>query len=185
MPTFKHINGYDELAQALRAFPEKFTASAMRGGLRAGGTIMADEVRRTAPVGPPSTANAKNYGGRLGLLRDSVRIRTSLRGGWVKATITAGGKVKGGGDAFYALMVEYGTRAHIILSKKGGSLYINGFFASMVNHPGATARPFMRPALLSKADATLTGTGEYIRRRLQARDISSLDAVEFKVEDVA
>jgi HK97 gp10 family phage protein len=183
MPQFKNIKGFEELAKALDTFPEKFGRNVVRAGLRAGAKPIKEEVQRNAPVGPPSSKGAAKYGGRPGLLRDSVRIGTGYKNGVVKAIIKVGGKVKGGGDAFYPIMVEFGTAAHIIAARTGKSLYINGVFLSYVQHPGAHAKPFVRPALIGKANAALAETGNYIKGRLSKANFKDLDRLDIVVDD--
>jgi HK97 gp10 family phage protein len=61
----------------------------------------------------------------------------------------------GDNDAFYARMVEFGTQRHIIKARKGGMLNINGRLVSQVDHPGARAKPFMRPAFAAKEGEAL------------------------------
>jgi HK97 gp10 family phage protein len=55
-----------------------------------------------------------------------------------------GGRFKG----YAGHLVEYGTAPHIIRAKAaGGQLHLRGnVFVEEVHHPGATAKPFMRPA---------------------------------------
>lgn len=183
MPDFKHVKGFDKLAKALDTFPEKFGRNVVRGGLRAGALPIKEEVQRNAPVGPPSSKNAARYGGRPGLLRDSVRVGTGFKNGVVKAVVKVGGKVKGGGDAYYPIMVEFGTAAHIITARTGKSLYVNGVFYSFVQHPGAKARPFVRPALVGKANAALLEVGNYIKGRLGKANYSDLDRLDIVVDD--
>jgi HK97 gp10 family phage protein len=59
-----------------------------------------------------------------------------------QAIITAGDtKVR------YAHLVEFGTKAHVIKSKDGVTpMGKGGIFGTVVNHPGATAKPFFWPA---------------------------------------
>lgn len=53
-------------------------------------------------------------------------------------------------EHYYALFVEYGTSPHRIPKarkrKRRKPLLINGRFVAWAMHPGARARPFMRPA---------------------------------------
>jgi len=59
-------------------------------------------------------------------------------------------RVKPDKEHFYALFVEYGTSPHRIPKvrrrKRKKPLLINGRYVAWANHPGAKARPFMRPA---------------------------------------
>ncbi|MVN78923.1 hypothetical protein GO988_21550 [Hymenobacter sp. HMF4947] len=64
-----------------------------------------------------------------------------------------GGRYKG----YAGHLVEYGTAPHIIRAKAaGGHLHLRGnVFVEEVHHPGAAAKPFMRPAFDSKKDEAI------------------------------
>jgi hypothetical protein len=67
--------------------------------------------------------------------------------------VRRGGRFKG----YAGHLVEYGTAPHIIRAKaSGGQLHLRGnVFATEVQHPGAAAKPFMRPAFDSKKDEAI------------------------------
>ncbi len=161
-----HIKGLQELYAALQTLPAKMEANVLRGALRAGAKVMEAEAKRNVPVSPPNQENQRLYGGRMGLLRDSVRVSVRLRRGQVLATVKAGGKVKGGGEAYYATWVERGTAAHFIPSRKRKGLTVNGGVYAGVMHPGARPKPFMRPAFDTQHTAAAEAAREYIRGRL-------------------
>jgi hypothetical protein len=84
---------------------------------------------------------------RTGKLSNSVRpIETMVSGPEITGGVTAGG-----GPAYYAKFLEYGTRAHLIFPVKARCLafIIDGkqVFAMRVNHPGNRAYAFMRGTL--------------------------------------
>ena len=110
----------------------------MRGALRAGLKVTLKRAR--------DAIHAVS-----GDLSGSLRVSTSVRGGMVKATLKAGGK-----EAYYAHMVEFGTAAHVIEAKDGKAVSFGGHEYAKLQHPGATAKPFMRPAL----DAAATDNSE-------------------------
>ncbi len=59
----------------------------------------------------------------------------------LSVTISAGNtKVR------YAHLVEFGAKAHTITSKTGKRLGPRGQYGLVVNHPGATAKPFFYPS---------------------------------------
>ena len=142
-----------ELQRFLDQLPEKLQRNVLRGTMRAAAKVPMAEAKRTAPV---------DAGGpHPGALRDSLRIKTSARGGVVKATVSAGSKV-----AYYARWVEYGTAAHFIKPKRRKSLFFAGLAREIIHHPGAKKKPFMRPALDRSAQAALAAAGTYLRKRL-------------------
>lgn len=174
------IRGGRELAQALQSFSPKFEKNVMRQALRAGAAVIRDAARANVPVDD-------------GLLRKSVRVSTSAKGGVIKAVIKAGNA-----QAFYAHMVEYGTKPHLIkvreedrpinykLTQKRGVLTRvsiktmnrhalrigNHFVGPSLKHPGARAKPFMRPALDDKSGAAVQAVSDKVRERLTNEGIN-------------
>lgn len=144
------IEGLAELQRALGELPTKIEANVVRGGLRAGAKVIADDARRLAP--------------RVsGDLEASIRVstRTYKRFGQVLARAVAGNK-----KAFYAHMVEFGTARHWIKPKTAKSLFIAGVFRQVVDHPGARQQPFMRPAFDRSGGSAIARFAEYVRVRL-------------------
>lgn len=144
------IKGLAELHKALQELPATIERNVLRGGLRAGGAVIADEARRLVPVDS-------------GAVRDSIRVsmRVRSKAGWVNANVKAGNKA-----AWYARLLEFGTARHVIKPKNSRSLFLRGLFVKGVEHPGARARPFMRPAFDGKARAAIDAMADYIRARL-------------------
>lgn len=170
------IDGLAELQRNLDELPAKIEQNILRGALRAGALVIADEARRLVPV-------------QSGQLKESIRVSVRpMPGGRIVATVKAGGRFKvyksgkavkgaayrtkrGGGGydyhaPFYAHFVEFGTARHWIKPKNRKSLFIAGLLREAVDHPGARAKPFMRPAFDSKARAAVEALAEYIRQRL-------------------
>lgn len=139
------VKGLKELALALEQLPNNVQNNVMRGALRAGARVMADEAKATA-----------TFIDRSGLLRKTIQVTASLKYGVIKAHVTAGKREVGKRRAFYAHMVEFGTAAHRI-GKRGGT------------HPGAKAKPFMRPTMDRKSEAAVAAVREYIRARLATK----------------
>lgn len=142
------IAGLADLDKILKTLPAKIEAKVLRGAVRAGAKKFEEEAKALVPV-------------RSGDLRKSIRVTTRMRRGEVKATVTAGNK-----DAFYAYMVEFGTSQHFIKPKNRKSLFFAGLAKETVDHPGATPKPFMRPALDRGERPAIDAAVAYIRRRL-------------------
>lgn len=175
------IKGGRELDAFLQSLPVKVEKNILRSALRAGANEFKAEIKANAPVDD-------------GDLRDSVRVSTRSKGGTVYASVKAGNK-----KAWYAHLVEFGTRAHLIkvqdserpvnyrLTAKRGTLThmsmrtINrnalkigsNFVGPVVNHPGARPHPFVRPALDTKAGAAVAATAAKIRQRLTKEGINA------------
>ncbi len=171
-----HVTGLAELQKALDEFPAAIERNILRGALRAGANVIAEEARRLVPV-------------KTGQLKESIRVSVRpFPGGKLVATVKAGGrfKVYASGKAikdaaykttgasgkpvyhapFYAHFVEFGTARHWIKPKSRKSLFIAGLLKELVDHPGARPKPFMRPAFDSKAQAAIEAMADYIRTRL-------------------
>lgn len=148
------IKGGAELQRALKELPVKLERVVLRGALRAG----AVEIQREAKALAAPSA-------KTGKLLESIRISGGVkRGGYVYSQVKVGGVKKG--DAFYAHMVEFGTKPHEIKPKSAPSLFIAGLLRSTVKHPGARAKPFMRPAFDNKVEDATKAVGKYIAERL-------------------
>ena len=124
-----NITGLSDLQALLDQLPANIEKKVMRGALRAGQKVVLDQARQAV----------HNVSGDLA---QSLRIKTSARGGKVSATVVAGNA-----KAYYARMVEFGTAAHLIKPKKGKALTFGGREYASLRHPGAKKKPFMRPAL--------------------------------------
>lgn len=185
-----HVTGLADLQKLLDTLPAKLEANVMRGALRAGANVIKEQAKVNVPVGKPGTRNAERYGAYAGALRDSIRVGARIKGGTVTAYIKAGGKTKGGADAYYATMVEFGTKPHYITINGSGkeagranyrSLVIGGqFVGPYVAHPGARSRPFMRPAMDAKATEAVVAAAEYMKKRLATKE--GLDTAEINIE---
>lgn len=170
----RNIIGGRELDAMLQSLAPKIEKNIMRSALRAGAAVIAKEVKANAPVGPTSSENARLYGGYAGALRDSVRVSVKVeKGGRILAAVKVGGKGKKGADAFYAHMVEFGTKPHLIKPQNARALSIGGAPLAAVMHPGARPRPFVRPAFAHKTQEAIEAVGAQIRKRLTAEGINT------------
>lgn len=144
------VKGLAELHKVLQSLPEELEKKVLRNALRAG----ANEFKKAAKAQVPV---------KSGALRKSIRVKTSARKGrWrLKATVVAGNA-----EAYYAHMVEFGTAAHMIKPAKAKSLFFLGQAREAVEHPGAQAQPFMRPAFDSGSEAAINAFADSVRKRL-------------------
>ena len=143
------VRGMSKLDAAMSELQEQIKSKALLDALRAGGEVFAEEIRRTVPVSPANSENARKYGSHAGSLRDSVHLIVKIdKSGKALASVRVGGY-----ESFYAHMVEYGTRRHTIKAQNlAHPLSVGGKNFASVEHPGAAERPFVRPALDSKGD---------------------------------
>lgn len=122
---------------------------AMKDEIRKALTVSAEEttdlMKRFAPV--KSGALKASIGYTFGAYSpDNANVRGLKASGSdateLTVTLHAGDKT-----AWYASLVEFGTRAHTIEPKRpGGLLNIHGRLIEEVHHPGANASPFFFPA---------------------------------------
>lgn len=148
------IIGGRELDAFLQQLPVKVERNILRAAMRAG----ANEFKKAARAGVPVDD---------GDLKSSLRVTTRTKGGTVYASLKAGGK-----RAPHWHWVEFGTAAHKIKAKRDHALSFNGTTVREVDHPGARAQPFMRPAFDSAAAAAIAATAAKIRERLTLAGIN-------------
>lgn len=151
----ENITGGAALDALLASLPVKLETNVMRGALRAGARVYLNEVKQNIPEAS-------------GDLRKSARITTRKgRDGQVSASVKVGNR-----QAFYAHMVEFGTRAHTI-APKAKAMQIGGqFVAGAVEHPGTRPHPFMRPAADAKFTEAVAAVQAQIRKRLTKEGLS-------------
>ncbi|WP_232314752.1 HK97 gp10 family phage protein [Sphingopyxis sp. QXT-31] len=145
----------------------------LRGAARAGGKVVADEIKDTTPSEE---------------VRDNIRIRTKAESDHIRVRID----VKDRWARSLGIWLEYGTDPHFISvdesqrggrsvgrintlakdSDKGHSLLIGGnFVGSTVFHPGARPHPAFRPALDRKEAEAVAAAQAYINTRVSRAGI--------------
>lgn len=156
----ENIKGGKELQAFLNTLAPKIEQNIMRGALRAGAKVIAEEAKQNVSV-------------KSGDLRDSIRVGTKAKRGQVTATVKAGNK-----KAYYTRFIEFGTAAHEIKPKDAKSLFFAGMFGDLIAHPGNRAKPFMRPALDSKSNEAIEEVGKMISKRLTKEGINQSGGLE-------
>lgn len=153
------VTGLDEIKRELEAMAGRMQTNILRSAVRAASQPVRDEARARAPVLKKPDPRRKP-----GTLKQSITVRSPR----IKGRLVVGGirtlsnkqakavaKWKTGGrkgadnpdDPYYAAWVEYGT-------------------AKM------RARPFMRPALSTRAQSAIDVMGDKIRERINAGDLT-------------
>lgn len=178
------ISGGRELQELLDTLPGKLQKNINRAGLRAGAAVLLREVKTRIPVG-------------TGALSRSARITTRAKGAEVSASVKVGNA-----QAWYAHLVEFGTRPHFIkvsdaergagrgIGRRGTAarqetmasmrtvnrrvLQIGAnFVGPTVHHPGHRAQPFMRPTADDKLPEAIAAVKERIRKGLTKQGLNS------------
>lgn len=152
MADYKNIKGGRELDAFLQTLPVKVEKNIMRSALRAGVRVIADEAKRNVPVVTGET-------------RKSLKVGTSAKRGKVKAYVRS--------NLQKAIWIEFGTAAHVINHKAKEALAFGGTVTESVQHPGAKAKPYMRPALDAKANVAIVAVGEQVKRRLTKEGLNT------------
>lgn len=173
------ISGGAQLDTLLRTLPNNMQKNINRAALRAGAAVFLKEVKQNIPV-------------KSGDLRKTARISGKIKDGVAVVSVKVGGKHKGV-DAWYARLVEYGTRPHYIKvtdedrgrNRRTGNLItmttvnrrtltIGGTIVGpSVHHPGSKKRPFMRPAVDSKFPEAIKAITAKVRERLAANGLNT------------
>lgn len=156
------VNGLASLDATLREMPAKLAKNVCRASLRAAAKVIAEDARRRVPV-------------KTGKLRDSIRVTSSLKGGIPRASVKVGDRKKG---IFYAHMVERGTALHRVRPKWRKALHAgnsdSGPYYGGIS-VAAEAKPFMRPAADTQAQAAVNAFADYMRKRLNKEGWSTPD----------
>jgi len=157
------IIGGKALAKTLSELPLKIERNIMRAALRAGAAVIAAEARQLVPVESAE-------------LKRSIRTSSNSKRGMVEANAVVGTRKKG----WYATFVEFGTAPHLIRAGKNSPMLSfrdrNGVWHKVleVNHSGAKAKPFMRPAFDTKGDDAVKAVADKIRERLTDQNINNV-----------
>jgi hypothetical protein len=153
----------------LSQIPADIETKVLRGAARAAANVVAEEARLRS-ISKEVT--------------DAITVRGSTKGGQIVAKVQVVGK-----GAYLAPWLEYGTAPHLISVSdkareglsvnrinrlaKEGSLVIGGkFVGESVQHPGARAHPFLRPALDSKEAEAIAAAQSYINARVSRAGIT-------------
>lgn len=111
------------------------------------------------------------------IIRDEMKRRGTGR---FRTKITRTIRVNTGSLMAYALIgpvrkhahianfLEFGTRPHIIRAQPGKMLHFGGRTVKSVAHPGARAKPFLRPAFNASRDRAVAAIADAVKSVLGA-----------------
>lgn len=152
------MEGWAELEQLLRLMPAKIGPRLAVTALRKGANIIRAEAARLVPV-------------ETGDLKRSIRVRTFRQRAKAQRTVTVWVQ---GPEKSLAVLVEFGTSAHLIKVKKkralgraGNIFQGKGLPRGQVMHPGIKARPFIRPAFDSRVGEATQAIAQSIREGIE------------------
>ena len=100
----------------------------------------------------------KNLASNKSVVTGHLRRSISTQMGDLEATIHTS-------NVKYAVIVEKGSKAHVIRPKNKKALYWKGASrpVKMVNHPGSKAKPYLEPAFESEKDKFIENLKEAIK----------------------
>lgn len=148
------LAGGAELDDLLRTLPVKMHRNINRAALRSGAKVYLDEVKQRIPEDS-------------GQLKASARITTRAKGNEVSASVKVGNSV-----AWYAHLVEFQTRPHIIRATGNGAMRFGSVVTREVHHPGTRPQPFMRPTADAKLGEAVQAVRLTIRKRLTKQGLN-------------
>ena len=100
----------------------------------------------------------KNLASNKSVITGHLRRSIATKMGDLEATIHTS-------NVKYAVIVEKGSKAHVIRPKNKKALYWKGAKrpVTLVNHPGSKAKPYLEPALESEKDKFIENLKEAIK----------------------
>jgi HK97 gp10 family phage protein len=150
------MEGGEEMLQVLADLGVNVKKT-LRGSMRAGGKIIQADADARAP---------SSRAGKKAVLKVS-----SPKRGQVEARIQPSKR------HWYLKFAETGTTAHEIKSSGAGKITFEGdeglVRTGVVNHPGAPARPWLRPAFDSRSGEAVEVLGESLREAVEAAKIAA------------
>lgn len=178
------VFGVEEIIKNLNAAVGLLKGSAIRAAMREAASIIRDEAKRNVPVRTQSlkksiiatTARSKKnklvpYIGLVKIDRvafaknEKGKLKVVRRGRGSKSKVYKRGEIY---PRNYDHLVERGAKEHNLNRFKDGAPY--------KRHPGAKAKPYMKPAFFAKHAEAL----EVFRNRLKAEIVRSVTATPRK-----
>jgi hypothetical protein len=133
--------------------PVKVERNIMRGALRAGMNQVKPEAQR-------------NIHSVSGVLAAGLKVGTRKSGSNVIAYLAR----PAGTRSWRACSNSPAQLPHLIKPLTRKALAIGGVAFSSVQHPGFRPKPFMRPALDTRAEAAVVAAAEYMKQRLATKE---------------
>jgi HK97 gp10 family phage protein len=148
------LTGAKDAALVLKALARSVEADQARKHMRKGAKVISDEAKGNA-------SHTRGLGDSVGVVNnpdDPTGVYVTARRG------------KRYPKGYIAHIIEYGAAPHLIkpkASNKSGLLKLKGgALVPSVQHPGVTAKPFMRPAWDAKKNEAVRVIGASIKKDL-------------------
>ena len=158
--TTMQLGGAAEIESLLRKLPEKVAKKVVVSSLRQGGNVIAkqakanlashDSIKTGALAASIKTITVRNP------TQGAAQVKVGVVGKKLNVIRPGETKPRGIGPGTYAKWVEFGTGEHRIEANGTALAWDAGgstVFTRTVDHPGAKAKPFIRPAVDTKGAA--------------------------------
>lgn len=171
------VLGMADVREKLKELPSRLGKNVVRRALLAAAGVIRDKAREKAPVRTGSLKksiisrtnnsrkNKDEYRAEVTIAKVAYRVDEKGKLFKRKST-TKKGRVYERGDIYprnYAHLVEFGTKPHILTPKKRK----NSNYRGPKHHPGAQAKPFMRPAFDEGYKPALDKFSQVARREVE------------------
>lgn len=161
------IEGLDHLAGQLEKLKNTAVGAEVRAALLDGANLISEAARTRAPIAPYAT----NYRGRA-IAPGGLRKSLQAAAGKMHKTFLQAYAFALKAAAPHAHLVEFGTKAHLIVPKNKKLLMFGNLFqrfAKKVQHPGSREIPFFRDAVRAQR--------ANVKRLLESRVKAAFDAL--------
>lgn len=140
MADFKNVQGFKELAAALKQLPKNVARKHLRGATAKGATVIRKKARELAPVD-------------TGEMRKDILVKRE--------------RSEGDHVAKYSVFVRSGKKSRLAGAKR--DMHKDSFYWKFLEFGTAkmAARPFMRPAYEAEKEAAVDAIGAELDKRIQ------------------
>jgi HK97 gp10 family phage protein len=150
-----NIVGGEQLQKFLNTFPVKLERRIVKRSLRPGASLISKEAKSRVQR-------------KTGTLRKAIAVRSVKNRLAVEVYVRRGKGQKN--DGWYAHILEGGAKPHVIRPWKDRKKVLSGggvIYGKRIKHPGTVAKPFMKPALESKAQQAVHVVAERMTRLIE------------------
>lgn len=144
--TVQRLKGTDQLVKFLDQLPDKVQNNVSRNGMRAAAVVLRNILRMRLPT-------------RTGRLKKSARISTRSSRGVASARV-----ILGGGEAWYAGIVEWGAKGHAVEADGKALIIEDGVLRKSAQTPGFAGKGYFR----SSADEAIAPSTEAAVERIRS-----------------
>ena len=151
------VKGFKKLERRLRKLDDAAAGRALTDSTRDGAKVLRDEMRRQAP-------RSSSPGGSRGRGHAADHIDVEVR---QTSRSVASVNIGPPGWGWYLALPEFGARPHTIMPGRSNVLRVGDGFARSVEHPGFSARPWMRPSFDMRKEKAVRTLKASLARRIR------------------